>query len=452
MTVVVSRGAVARPSNAWSVGRASLGPGDKMVGRGETFSPAEYGDYLVTSNEVHAAVMLRARLMSSLTLRLYNEDGPNKREITQGPEYNLLRHVNPHWTRLRLARMDEMAMGLWGQSFWALEPGLDGRTPAEIWWLKPTRVTPIPDESNYIAGYKYQPVGGGKPIFFAPHEIVWQRYPNPLDEFSALSPLAAARLAADTASAMMKSNRKLFENGLNLGGLVVPGTDKVKFTDDQAKTLSEMLDRRYKGVEKAHRWAVLKFEAKFQAMDISPKDAEFVAGLNLTLRQVANVYGIPVPLLNEMSSATLSNAREYERILWTHALVPDAMLRAEEIVEQFLPRFPTRTRWAEFDLRHVSALQQSESEVWTREAEAIRIGAMTINEWRTKHGMPDVPWGDVWWAPVNQSAVTDDTSEPQGDTKPTALPPAEDIVPENAADLVLSALMPHRAKYALNAF
>jgi HK97 family phage portal protein len=439
--------AVRSPRAAWPAhervtdSERSRGHDDSM------FSPDKYGDYLVTSNEVFSAAMLRARLMSSLTLKLYDQDGPEKKQVLRGPEYDLLRHVNPFWTRRRLAMMDELSMCLWGETVWALEPNRAG-VPSEIWWLHPSRVKPVPDSNNYLAGFVYQPSDGGPPVPFGPEEIVWQRYPNPLDEFSALSPLAAARLAADTAKAMMQSNRNIFSNGLALAGLVTPQTDKVSFSQDQADDLSKLLARRFKGGDKDHRWAVVRYEAKFTPMEFTPKDAEFVAGLNLTLRQVANAYGIPVPLMNEMSHATLSNTREYERILWEHALVPDAKLRAEEIVEQFLPRFRgTGTRWAEHDFSEVAALQESETSQWTREAEQIRVGGITVNEWRKRHGMAPVPWGDVWWAPVNQSAVTDASSKPEGDTSPTTVPDADAATLLrifNAADPTLRAVNGHR--------
>ena len=410
-----------RPAAAWPVGTAALSSIDSTYGHDdETYSPEKYGDYLVTSNEVFSAAMLRARAMAGLSLKLYDRDGPEKTEVTRGPEYELLRHVNPFWTRRRLAMMDELAMCLWGESFWAIERDRAGQ-PSEIWWLKPSRVRPVPHESGYLAGFLYEPVQGGSPIVFGRAEIVWFRYPNPLDEFSALSPIAAARLGADTASAMMRSNRNMFTNGMQLGGIVTPDTDKVSFSSEQAAELEQMLGKRFKGADKAHKWAVLRYEAKFQQMQVSQKDAEYVEGLNITLRQVANAYGIPVPLLNEMSHATLANAREYERLLWTHAMVPDAQLRAEEIVEQFLPLFRTRTRWAEFDFSKIAALQESEAEQWKREAEAIREGALTINEWRASKGMKPVEWGGVWWAPVNKSAVTDAGSDPQGDTSPTTV-------------------------------
>lgn len=443
-----------RPAAAWPVGVGALSTIDSTYGHGDdTYSPEKYGDYLVTSNEVFSAAMLRARSMAGLTLKLYDRDGPEKTEITRGPEYELLRHVNPFWTRRRLSMMDELAMCLWGESIWAIERDRAGQ-PSEIWWLKPSRVRPVPHETGYLADFLYEPVQGGDPIVFARDEIVWFRYPNPLDEFSALSPIAAARLGADTASAMMRSNRNMFTNGMQLGGIVTPDTDKVSFSPEQATELEQMLGKRFKGADKAHKWAVLRYEAKFQQMQVSQKDAEYVEGLNITLRQVANAYGIPVPLLNEMSHATLANAREYERLLWTHALVPDAQLRAEEIVEQFLPLFRrSPVGWTEYDFSKIAALQESESEQWTREAQAIERGAITINEWRASKGRGSVSWGDVFWAPVNKAPVTDGSTTPaQGSATASGADPRKiaEIVQKIYLGVVNGVLTAEEARVIIN--
>lgn len=401
------------------------------------FSPPEYGDYLATSSDVFSCVSLRARLMSKLDPVLFRGQGPDKREVTSGRAFEVLRKVNPFWTWARLQRMDEMSMGLWGETFWALEPNRFGE-PQEIWWLKPSRVTPVPDASNYLKGFLYHPADGSEAIPFSPQEIVWFRYPNPIDEFSPLSPIAAARLAAETGSAMMKSNRHLFSQGMQAGGFVTPKDGRTSFSPEQADQLEEMLRRRFKGVDKAHRWAVLRFEAQFDAVQLTPKDAEWVEGMRVNLRTVCNAYGIPSPLQNDMEFATLSNAREYERILWVHTLIPDADLRADEIEEQFLTRFVSQRRpdHVEFDTSKIPALQESASEAWGRERQAIEVGGLTINEWRKKHGLPEVLWGDVWWAPVNKVPVSDDgmptqNSDSQGLISAIASEVARQIAPQD---------------------
>lgn len=389
---------------AWPVGKGELIAPDYAYGHDKSeFSPEEYADYAATSNEIYSVVAQRARLMSGIQLRFYRGRGSDKIEDTTHPAVKLHSYVNPFWTGERLARMDEMCMGLHGESYWALE-GPKG-APKEIWWLKPSRVRPVPDATGYISGFKYHSVSG-EILHFESHEIVWHRYPNPIDEFSPLSPLAAARLAADTAHAMATSNQALFKRGLTAAGVVIPPADKVTFSSEQAQDLERSIDRRLTGADKAHRWVVLRYEAQFKQLAISPKDAEFVAGLGLSFRQVCRAYGMQPALLGDPEGATLANATAFERIEWTRALKPDAEFRAAEIREQYLPRFRRGgPDWCEYDLSSVPALQESETESWAREAQALDRGAITINEWRNSKGKPPVPWGDKPWMPVNKATV-----------------------------------------------
>lgn len=379
-------------------------------------------DRVATSDDVYAVINLRARLMSGLKLKTYRGRGSTRSEVSSGPAIDLLDHINPFWTPRRLQRMDELSMGMWGSSFWAVEKDAFG-TPRELWWMKPSRVRVVPDETNYIKGYLYEPANGSsKWIPFAPDEVVWFRYPNPLDEFASMSPLLASYKASTTGQAMLDSNKSLFTQGMQMGGFVVPAGDKVSFTKDQADDLERFLETRFSGARHAHRWSVLRFDATFKEAQVTPKDAEFVNGMNMTLRRVCNVYGVPSPLMNDLEHATLANASEFHKILWSNALVPDAELKSDEITEQLLPMFPGRRMHAEFDFTKVSALQEAATSVWERERAQIEVGSLTINEWRESHGKPPVEWGDVWWAPVNKSAVSGPT---QPEPEPVPVEPEE---------------------------
>lgn len=415
----------------YPVGAAEVEPFERAYGHeGETYSPESYGNYLVTSNEIFSAAMLRARLVSSVPIKAYKGSGDKKTEVPTSGAAELLKRVNAHWTWARLARMDELSMCIWGQSAWAIERNSDG-IPRNIWWLKPTRLRPVPHPTKYLSGYLYHSNVGGEPIPFRTDEILWQRYPNILDEFAALSPVAAARLAADAGSAMMKANKSLHDQGLQIAGMVMPKQKdghSVQFTPEQATELEDKMQRRFAGADKAHRWAVLRYEAEFKPVNITPKDAEFVLGLGLTMRQICNAYGIPAPLLNDLEHATLANVREFQTGLWEHALVPDLGLKAAEIEEQLLPMFTPRpgvprADHVEFDFDGVPALQKAKSETWDRDRSAIEVGALTVNEWRKKNGLPPVKWGDVWFGPVNKSPIKD---EKGAKVAAPPAPPAED--------------------------
>lgn len=400
---------LARERRAWPVGQGSVMGTDSSWGHDTSlFSPIEYGDYLATSNDIYSVVSSRARLMSGLQLRFYKGRGSQKVEKPDSTAAKVYQQVNDFWSAERLERMDELAMGVWGHTAWAIEPAGRNGEPTQIWWMKPSQLRPVPDEEKYLRGFLYEPVAGGQPIPFEPHEVVWFRYPNPLDEFAPLSPLGAARLAADTASAMQQANRNLFTNGMMAGGVIVPGNDKVSFSQEQATDLERQFASRMKGVDKAHRWAVLRYEANLQALNVTPKDAEYIAGLGMSFRQVCRAFGMQSALQGDMEHATLANVSGFEKLEWTRTLVPDSMLRAAEIREQYLPRFPGAPDHCEYDYTQVAALQESATEAWTREAQAIDRGAITINEWRRGKGMPAVPWGDKPYMPVNKAPLGED--------------------------------------------
>lgn len=424
-------------ARAWPVGKGAVDTWETQHGVDQSlFAPEEYGEHLATSNEIYSVIAARARLMSGLVLKFYRGRGAEKIEQSTSPAAELYWRVNPHWTAERLARMDELSMGVWGQSFWILEG--PRRAPKEIWWAKASRMRPVPDASGYLRGWLYQPIVGGEEIPFEAHEVVWFRYPNPLDEFSPLPPLNASKLAADTASAMMKANQNLFTNGMQLGGVVVPATANVAFSQQQADDLERQFERRFRGVDKAHRWMVLRYEAQLKEMHVNAKDAEFLGGLNATFRQVCRSYGMQAPLLGDLEHATLSNVNGFERLEWSRTLRPDADLRAAEIREQYLPAFGRpgaagAVDWCEYDFTSVPSLQESATEVWLREAQALDRGALTINEWRASKGMTPVPWGDTPYMPVNKAPLGPDgqLQLPEAPAAPESKLPDDEANPAN---------------------
>lgn len=405
-------------------------------GHRDEFGPPEYGNYLATSNEIYTVANFRARQFGSLNLRAYDSPTPEREEILKGAEVDLLHKVNPHWTFARLMRQTELAMGVWGETPWAVNRDASG-TPREIYWLRPDRTHPIPHSTKWLAGFKYVALSGEE-ILFDADEVVWFRYPNPLDQYSGLSPLAAARLAADVASDAMQANRKMQQQGMTMGGFVVPKQHGERraapFSKEQAEDLEKAIKRQYTGTKNAHRWGVLRFEAGFEKMSVTPKDAEFVEGLNLTFRQVCRAYGVPPPLVFDLEHATLANVSALQTIFWELTGVPEADFYASDLEEQFLPMFPSRrVNHLAWDFTKVPALQEAASAIWGRQRQQVEVGALTINEWRKEQGKPPVPWGDVWWAPVNKAPVVD--AEPVQETDEDTSARAESL---NQADLIAS--------------
>ena len=387
----------AADARAFVTGPGVVEPWDMAWGKdSSTFAPQAYGDYVATSSTVYVCTTRIADLLSPLPLKLYRQNAKGERtEISNGAAYELLQRVNPMWTRGRLLNMTSLSLGLWGKAFWFLERGASGKgVPQEIWWARPDRVRVVPDPVNYVKGFLYRPANSTQDIYFDRSEVIWFRYPNPIDEYEGLSPLAAARLDADYASAGKRANIGLFNNGMNMGGILSPKAGQ-QFTEEQAKALELALERRFRGADKFHRWGVMRYEAELKEMGLSARDAEFMNGLQFSREEVANVYKVPLDLIG--GQRTYENFNAAMRAMYTFAVLPQADFLAEEISEQLLPMFGREADVAAFDASGVDVLQADANQAWTREREQIETGVLTINEWRAEQGLTALPWGDVWW-------------------------------------------------------
>lgn len=396
---------IALGARSFVTGGGAFDIGAETWGNDKTrFSPAEYGDYLAVSNAVYACATLRARLLASLPLKLFRVNSAGRTDVTAGRLWQLTQKINPYWTFPRLIQMTELSLCAWGQAFWFTNERQTPTStpPVELWWARPDRVKVVPHPERYVGHFLYEPVNGSAPIRFEPWETVWLRFPNPIDEYEGLSPLAAARIAADVASAAMHSNRNIFTNGMHAGGYVTNGGN-VPFTKEQAESLTEQMERRLKGVDKAHRIAVLHFDAKFQSLAMSPKDAEFLGALRWSLEDVCRAYGVPLDLIG--GQRTFENVQASELALWNHTILPEAAFLASELTEQLLPMFAGRTGQAEADLAEfdhadVEVLKEDEAAKWAVWEAQIKAGARTVAEYRDDQGLDPVPWGDDWWAPT----------------------------------------------------
>lgn len=391
---------------AYILGPAAVDVFDSVWGHSdEASSPAEMGSYLRSSNSVYTCATVRADQFSALKFKAYKSVGGKRTEVVDGPVLQLLRKVNPFWTMNRLQNMSELCMCVWGKNFWAIERGDSGKgKPREIWWMRPNRVTVVPDARNYISKFIYEPISGGDPLEFAPSEVVWFRFPDPNDEFGALSPLLAARMSQDVGVDAANSNSKLFRQGYHPGGFITPPKG-VTLTPDAAKELEKSVDRRFKGVDKHHRWAVLRFEAELKSNTVTPKDAEWLGALNWTLEEAARALKLPLDMVG--GQRTYENVKASDRALWMRALIPESLFFCSEIVEQLFPMFGADAPdELEHDLSKVPALQDDEKDQWAREYQQIQVGALKVNEWRKSKGMEEVPWGNAWWASTTIAPVT----------------------------------------------
>jgi HK97 family phage portal protein len=411
--------------------------------------------YCRTSNPVYACATIRASMLSALPLRAYKlgkapkggrtrygrtidvrdpktrygmpavahgrsvADAGEVTEVESGGLVDLLSGVNPRWTLRRLIQSTEMSLCLSGQAFWTLDRGQEGkRPPSAIYYVKHTRMQVIPHPSDIVSGWIQDDMTSAKQDL-TPGEVLWFRFADPLDpDYGALPPMAAARLGADVYRAAMRNNWAIFANGLAPGGWVFPPEGQT-WDEEQLQDAQEAVRQRLEGVERRHRWLFMPEPYVMQPNTMTPKDAEFLGGLDFAVEDVARAFGLPIELVGG-ARRTYQNLENALRGVWMFTLEPEAGFIAGELTEQLAPMFGSEVDFVAFDLSGVSALQDDETAEWARSKEQLASYALTINEWRATQGMDPVAWGDAAWMPLGVAPVTEPVAPPK---PPAAAPP-----------------------------
>ncbi len=357
-------------------------------GVGPEWQSAAYGEYYARSVDVYAAVKLRAEAVSRPPLQVRRTDaaGVSRWVGPEHPAQRLLDHVNGWWSRSDLLIATETHLCLWGAAFWRVARSeAASETPDELWPLRPDRVRVIRDPSRYVAGFVYEENGRETPLL--PEEVVWFRYFNPLEEFAGFAPLAAARLTADMGLDALRFNREFFRNGAQPQDLVFQARGPV--TDDQVADFYSRMEARHVGPSRAQRPIVTGDGWDVQRLGLNQRDMEWLSGLRWALEGVARAYGVPLPLLEDFSHATLNNVREARRMFWEKTIVPELTFLAGAITEGLIPRLGPRAQGLSvgFDLASIEALSETETERTRRQVELVRAGIITIEEARAERGL-----------------------------------------------------------------
>ena len=159
-------------------------------------------------------------------------------------------------------------------------------------------------------------------------------------------------------------------------------------TDEQVNEFYARLEARYSGLNKAHRPIVTGEGWEVQRLGLSHRDMEWLAGLRWNLETVARTYGVPLPLLEDFSHATLNNMREARRLFWEKTVVPELVFLESAVNHALLPKLGSSARDVSvaFDLTTIEALAETATERSRRLVSLVQAGILTPEEARQELG------------------------------------------------------------------
>ena len=329
---------------------------------------------------VYVAVNRIAEAGALVPLKVYRLQGERRLEVERHPLEVLLDAPNPRMSRFELFESTLGALELHGNAYWFLRGDSQGR-PAEIWPLRPERVSIVPDEQAQIRGYLYSI--GGQQIPFEAVEILHFRRWHPGSDYYGLSTLEAARMAIQSDRAMARWNANTFgqDNGIPAGILSL--SDYVSDAD------FERIQREWRSSYGSgqRRTAFLRGgSVAWQNIGLNHSDLDFLQGRRAHRDEILNLFGVPVGLVSE--NATEANARVAERQFIERTLWPKLVRMAQKISQELLPFYEGDCVAAFEDIRPTDA-QARLMEI--RSARQV----LSINEIRARYyQMAAVAWGE----------------------------------------------------------
>lgn len=166
------------------------------------------------------------------------------------------------------------------------------------------------------------------------------------DPFTPRSRLDRTREALGGAVATERFATSIWSNGARLSGVV---THPEAIGPEAARTLRESLQALYGGTENAGRIGVLEEGMTWTGMSATPHDAELSEARRLAVLEVARIFNVPAPLLNELTNANYSNVVEMRRQFAAGTVQPWLCRWEQAIMRDLFSEAGRRSHEVEFD-------------------------------------------------------------------------------------------------------
>ncbi|MEK6542745.1 MAG: phage portal protein [Pseudomonadota bacterium] len=258
---------------------------------------------------------------------------------------------------------------LHGNAYVQLLPGA-GELPAELYALRPERVSVELDAQGWPAAFAYR-VGGqvqrldacdalGRTSVVHIHTI------NPIDDHYGLGCLSAAAQAVAIHNSAGAWNHALLDNAARpSGALVYDAGDKgAALSAVQFERLKAEMAAQFQGSANAGRPMLLEGGLRWQAISMTPAEMDFLSLKDSAARDIAMAFGVPPMLIGIPGDATYANYREASKALWRQTVLP--MLGT--ILASLKQGLAT---WGEVGrmtpaLDHISALSEDRERLWNQ--------------------------------------------------------------------------------------
>jgi HK97 family phage portal protein len=325
---------------------------------------------------VFACINIRCNAFSKLPLQLFKHTNKgNERERQHRLVYLMGKRPNKYQTPSQFKKFIEASLMLWGNSFILQEFDNFGFHTA-LKPLVPSKVT-IQKDNNGDYWYEYRN-DKGELLQYCEDEIAHIPYTT-LDGKVGKAPLTVARENIGNLQAIQRFEGNFYKNGALVQGAL---TTQEELGEDEITTLQNMWATRNAGGNNAGKIPILPFGLDFKDISMPLKDAEFIMSKKMNQIEIANIFNVPVFMLNDMEKATFNNFEQMKLLFGENCMLPDVIACEEEFNYKFFTLSEQNKYYVKFNMS--SALRGDMQSRVTAYKGLMEIAGITPNEIREK--------------------------------------------------------------------
>lgn len=347
-----------------------------------------------------------------------NED--NVEKLDQHEALDLLLRVNDYQTKWDLIYTFVSHMLSMGEAAWYLV----GRTtpsslPTEIWALRPDYLKIIPgdlENNEFIKRYEYK-IPGKDTVIFEPWEILFFRSPHPTNAYRGYGVIEAAATDIDIDLYANRYNKNFFGNFARPDGVLM--TEQA-LSPEVAERVENRWGSKYGGTENAGKTAILEKGLKYEAIQPTAKDMDFLEQQRWTRDKLMAMFRNTKTILGITEDVNRANAEASELVWIKHNIKPKMQRLVDNLNEFLIPIYGDN-----LFLSFEDPLPES-TELKFAEYEKGHNRWLTTNEIREREGLDPVEGGDVLYIPFTIQPMLASTAE---EPEESEVDPVAPVVP-----------------------
>ena len=184
------------------------------------------------------------------------------------------------------------------------------------------------------------------------------------------SPLKAGFRAMTTNNEAAQTGVKYLQNQMARGVLM---SEEGDLNEVQAQQLKDKFRTTYQSSNNAGDVIITPKKLSWVNFGLSASDLSLIEQYNASIKDLCNIYNVPVQLLNNTDSSTYNNQKEAKKALYQNAVIPELLKIRDELNRWLAPKFGDNL-FIDFDFSVIPELQEEMDKV---------VAQMTSSWWLT---------------------------------------------------------------------